>query len=47
MTYTAADADLQESGRDVLDMVKSGKLLEIVSKYGYGKDELPTDAIPP
>ena len=25
-------------------MLKSGKLLEIISKYGYGREELPTEA---
>jgi NADPH2:quinone reductase len=34
MSYTAEDADLLESGRDVLDMVKSGKVkIEINQRY--------------
>jgi NADPH2:quinone reductase len=34
MTYTADDADLQESARDVLEMVKTGKVrIEINQRY--------------
>jgi NADPH2:quinone reductase len=34
MTYTADDSDLLESGREVLEMVKSGKVkIEINQRY--------------
>jgi polar amino acid transport system substrate-binding protein len=40
-----ADTDLKAAlDAAIADMLKSGKLLEIISKYGYGKDELPTEA---
>jgi len=38
-----ADADLQSVlNEEISKMLASGQLLEIISKYGYGKDELPT-----
>lgn len=38
-----ADTDLQALlNEEISKMLASGKLLEIISKYGYGKDELPT-----
>lgn len=37
-----ADADLKQAlDAGLADLLKSGKLLEIISQYGYGKDELP------
>lgn len=38
-----ADTDLQSLlNEEIAKMLASGQLLEIISKYGYGKDELPT-----
>jgi len=38
-----ADTDLKQVlDKEIAKMLASGKLLEIISKYGYGKDELPT-----
>jgi polar amino acid transport system substrate-binding protein len=38
-----ADKDLKVAlDAEIAKMLASGKLLEIVAKYGYGKDELPT-----
>jgi polar amino acid transport system substrate-binding protein len=38
-----ADTDLKEAlDAEIAKMLASGRLLEIISKYGYGKDELPT-----
>lgn len=37
------DTDLKQVlDEEIAKMIASGKLLEIISKYGYGKDELPT-----
>ncbi len=37
-----ADTDLKEAlDAGIAALLKSGKLLEIISQYGYGKDELP------
>jgi polar amino acid transport system substrate-binding protein len=45
MGLRKADTDLKGAlDAAIGDMLKSGKLLEIISKYGYGKEELPTDA---
>jgi polar amino acid transport system substrate-binding protein len=39
------DTDLKAAlDAEIGKMLASGKLLEIISKYGYGKDELPTPA---
>lgn len=38
-----ADTDLKAAlDAEIAKMLASGKLLEIISKYGYGQDELPT-----
>src|SRR5262249_1507145 len=38
-----ADTDLKAAlDAEIGKMLASGKLLEIIAKYGYGKDELPT-----
>lgn len=38
-----ADTDLKAAlDTEIAKMLASGKLLEIISKYGYGQDELPT-----
>ncbi|MER8849928.1 ectoine/hydroxyectoine ABC transporter substrate-binding protein EhuB [Mesorhizobium australicum] len=37
-----ADADLKQAlDAGIAELLSSGKLLEIVSRYGFGKDELP------
>ena len=38
-----ADKDLKAAlDSEIAKMMASGKMLEIIAKYGYGKDELPT-----
>jgi polar amino acid transport system substrate-binding protein len=45
MGLRKADTDLQAAlDGEIAKMLASGKLLQIISKYGYGKDELPTEA---
>ena len=45
MGLRKSDADLKAAlDAAIAEMRNNGKLLEIVSKYGYGKDELPTEA---
>ncbi|CAN5517041.1 ectoine/hydroxyectoine ABC transporter substrate-binding protein EhuB [soil metagenome] len=45
MGLRKADTDLKALlDQEIAAMLASGKLLEIVSKYGYGQDELPTPA---
>ncbi|WP_137389356.1 ectoine/hydroxyectoine ABC transporter substrate-binding protein EhuB [Rhodoligotrophos defluvii] len=43
MGLRKADTDLKQVlDAEIAKMLASGKLLEIIAKYGYGKDELPT-----
>jgi len=45
MGLRKSDTDLKAAlDAAIAEMRNNGKLLEIVSKYGYGKDELPTEA---
>jgi polar amino acid transport system substrate-binding protein len=45
MGLRKTDTDLKAAlDGEIARMLKSGKLLEIVSKYGYGREELPTEA---
>ncbi|WP_342641606.1 ectoine/hydroxyectoine ABC transporter substrate-binding protein EhuB [Rhodoligotrophos ferricapiens] len=43
MGLRKADTDLKQVlDEEIAKMLASGRLLEIISKYGYGQDELPT-----